>query len=164
MRHQYINSKFQNTNPKFQFWLLFFVCCCCSNVVVAQKDTTKHAVIDITSSYKPVMRNAVKINFSASNLNTDTSKPALSYNIPSQNLFYSYQPISLRPLALDRDTILDLGNRNYLKGGYGNYSPPYFKAGLSFGDAKKLLVNVYGDYISSQGEIKNQNYSQANIQ
>ncbi len=29
----------------------------------AQRDTTKRQTIDITSSYKPVLRNAVKINF-----------------------------------------------------------------------------------------------------
>jgi glutamine cyclotransferase len=34
----------------------------------AQRDTTKKQSIDITSSYKPVLRNAVKINFSATNL------------------------------------------------------------------------------------------------
>jgi hypothetical protein len=162
MRTQYIKYKFQKTNPKFQFWILGFAFCFFSVAAFAQKDSTKKAVIDITSSYKPVLRNAVKINFSATNLNADTSKQVLLYNIPSQNLFYTYQPISLKPLALDHDTILDLGNRNYVKLGYGNYSTPYFKAGLSFGDAKTLLVNVYGDYIASQGDIKNQNYSEAN--
>jgi hypothetical protein len=159
---QYIKSRFQNPNFKFKVWLLFFVFCFLSGSSFAQNDSTKKAVIDITSSYKPVLRNAVKINFSATNLNADTSKLPLLYNIPSQNLFYTYQPIPLKPLALDHDSILDLGNRNYVKLGYGNYSTPYLKAGLSFGDAKKLLVNVYGDYISSQGDIKNQNYTEAN--
>ena len=45
----------------------------------AQKDTTKKGTtIDITSSYKPVLRNAVKINFAASQLNADTSKPKMN--------------------------------------------------------------------------------------
>ena len=38
----------------------------------AQKDTTQQS-INITSSYKPVLRNAVKINFSGSHLMADTS-------------------------------------------------------------------------------------------
>ncbi|HTB51528.1 MAG TPA: hypothetical protein VK718_02045 [Ferruginibacter sp.] len=161
MNNQAIPYKIQTALIKNTRWILFSGFCLFSATSFAQKDTTKKAVIDITSSYKPVLRNAVKINFSANNLNADTSKPALTYTIPSQNLFYTYQPISLKPLAMDRDTVLDLGNRNYAKLGYGNYSTPYFKAGLSFGNGKKLLVNVYGDYISSQGDIKNQNYSQA---
>jgi hypothetical protein len=163
MRSQYKKYKSQNTNPKFQFCYLLFVFCFFSAVSFAQKDSIKSPAIDITSSYKPVLRNAVKINFSASNLNADTSKPALLYNVPSQNLFFSYQPIALRPLALDKDTVLDLGNRNFVKIGYGNYSTPYLKAGLSFGNAKKLLVNVYGDYISSKGNITNQDYEQASL-
>ncbi len=129
----------------------------------AQKDTAKKQTIDITSSYKPVLRNAVKINFSATNLTADTSKAVQPYNIPSQNLFYTYRPGSLKPLALQQDTALELGVRNFLKVGFGNYSTPYLDAGFSFGDGKKALLNFYGDYISSKGSIKNQDYSQGSI-
>ena len=84
---------------------LFIVFCLLSAASFAQKDTLKKkATIDITSSYKPVLRNAVKINFSATHLNADTTHPNLTYNIPAQNLFYAYQPISLKPLALQQDT------------------------------------------------------------
>ncbi len=131
---------------------------------VAQKDTTKKGTtIDITSSYKPVLRNAVKINFSAAQLNADTGKPRMNYTVPSQNLFYAYQPISLKPLALEQDTNLYLGMRNYLKVGFGNFSTPYVSAGFSFGDGKKSLLNLYADYISSKGKIKYQDYSQLNL-
>ncbi len=132
---------------------------------IAQRDTTKKktATIDITSSYKPVLRNAVKINFSAIHLNADTTHPDLTYNIPAQNLFYAYQPIPLKPLALQQDTNLYLGSRNYVKVGYGNFSTPYVSAGFSFGDGKKFLANVYADYISSKGKMLYQDYSRLNI-
>lgn len=129
----------------------------------AQKDTTKKQIIDITSSYKPVLRNAVKINFSATNLSADSTKLISPYNIPAQNLFYTYQPMPLKPLALVQDTGQELGLRNFLKMGFGNYSTPLISAGFSFGDGKKSLVNVYANYISSKGKIKNQDYSQLNI-
>ena len=109
------------------------------------------------------MRNAVKINFSASHLNADTTTPNLTYSIPAQNLFYSYQPISLKPLALQQDTNLYLGLRNYVKVGFGNFSTPYVSAGFSFGDGKKFLANVYADYISSKGKILYQDYSRLNV-
>ncbi|WP_462220874.1 TonB-dependent receptor [Ferruginibacter sp.] len=135
-----------------------------TTIAFAQKDTTKKGTtIDITSSYKPVLRNAVKINFAASQLNADTGKPKMNYVVPAQNLFYSYQPISLKPLALQQDTNLYLGMRNYLKVGFGNFSTPYVSAGFSFGDAKTSLLNVYADYISSKGKIKYQDYSQLNL-
>ena len=144
---------------------IYIIIILCFTVAVsfAQRDTTKRQSIDITSSYKPVLRNAVKINFSAAQLNADSSKTVAPYSIPQQNLFYTYQPVSLKPLALQQDTTLELGLRNFLKAGIGNYSTPYFSAGVSFGDGKKQLVNVYADYISSKGTIKNQDYADFNV-
>lgn len=142
--------------------LIAAVLCLIASASIAQKDTAKKTTIDITSSYKPVLRNAVKINFSASHLNRDSVKPNLIYHIPAQNLFYSYQPISLKPLALQQDTNLNLGLRNYIKAGYGNFSAPYGSAGFSFGDEKKLLANLYADYYAVKGNIKHQEYAQFN--
>ena len=105
----------------------------------AQRDTSKKTTIDITSAYKPVLRNAVKINLTAAQLNADTSRPNLVYNIPPQNLFYTYQPIPLKPVALQQDSNLYLGLRNYLKVGFGNFSTPYVSGGFSFGDGRKSL-------------------------
>ncbi len=143
--------------------VLFFFLLTINGTVSAQRDTTKKQSIDITSSYKPVLRNAVKINFSATNLPADTSKTVNQYSIPAQNLFYTYQPVSLKPLALTMDTALELGVRNFIKVGFGNLSTPYASAGFSFGDGKKSLVNLYADYISSKGKIVNQTFSQLNI-
>lgn len=138
--------------------------CLISAPVHAQRDTTKKTTtIDITSAYKPVLRNAVKINFSASHLNADTAHPNLTYNIPAQNLFYAYQPISLRPLALEQDTNLYLGLRNFVKVGYGNLSTAYVNAGFSFGDGKQFLANVYASYISSKGKLLYQDYSRLHV-
>ncbi len=132
-----------------------------SNIMIAQ-EPGKQQSIDINSAYKPVLRNAVKINFAGTFLPVDTSKPILQYNIPSQNLLYGYMPISLKPLALVQDTNLYLGNKNYVKLGYGNYNSPYVGVGLSIGDGKKSLLNFTGDYIKATGNIANQQYSQLN--
>ncbi len=148
---------------KYKLLVFLIANCLLPIVTFAQIDTAKKQTIDITSSYKPVLRNAVKINFSASHLNADTIKPKMNYTVPSQNLFYAYQPISIRPLALQQDTNLYLGIRNYIKLGYGNYSTPYVNAGFSFGDGKKMLVNLYANYISSKGKIANQEYTQLQI-
>jgi hypothetical protein len=130
----------------------------------AQADTTKkRPSIDITSSYKPVLRNAVKINFSGTALAADTNRQVGRYTIPAQNLFFSYQPVSLRPLALQHDTMPELGGRNYLKVGFGNFATPYLSGGFSFGDGKKVLGNLYADYIASKGNLKNQDYSQLSV-
>lgn len=130
----------------------------------AQKDTTKTQAIEITSAYKPVLRNAVKINFSGSQLSVDNSKPVLTYHVPAQNLFYSYQPISLKPLALTIDEALNLGTRNYVKAGFGSYSTPYVDAGFSLGDGKTSLANITANYIGAKGkQIEYQDYAKLNI-
>jgi len=129
----------------------------------AQNDTTKRQTIDITSSYKPVLKDVAKINLSASPLAADTFRKKLAYDIPAQNLFFSHQPISLKPLALSQDTGLQLGGRNYVKAGFGNLSTPYVQAGLSFGDGRTSLFNLYGNYISSKGKIKNQDFSEIKL-
>ncbi len=145
--------------------IVSFIACCfvCTEVTYAQRDTTKRQTIEITSSYKPVLRNPVKINLYASPIAGDTSRPRLAYNIPPQNLFFSYQPIPLKPLALAADTSLQLGDRNQLKLGFGSFTTPYVSGAFSFGDGKKNLVNVYGDYISSRGKIKSQDFSEINV-
>ena len=141
--------------------LLFF--CCSFALTTYAQEPKKTQSIDINSSYKPVLRNAVKINFAGSQLPADTTAPKLQYKIPSQHLFYAYSPISLKPLALDQDTNLYLGNRKFLKVGYGNFSTPYINAGISIGDGKKSLLNLTGNYISSKGTIVNQDYTQLNV-
>ena len=153
----------QISNIKYQFFFLSIVCCLLSIVSLAQRDTTKRQTIDITSSYKPVLRNAVKINLSASPLSADTSRPRMGYDIPPQNLFFAYQPISLKPLGLMQDTGLQLGIRNYAKIGFGNFTTPYITAAVSFGDGKKSLANIYGNYISSKGKIDNQDFSELQL-
>ena len=147
-------------NPKK---IILFVFCSCSILYSYAQLPKKTQSIDINSSYKPVLKNAVKINFTGSQLPADTSTPKLVYKIPSQNLFYSYSPISLKPLALNQDTNLYLGNRKFLKIGYGNFSTPYLSGGISIGDGKKSLLNLTGNYISSKGNIVNQDYSQLSV-
>jgi hypothetical protein len=65
-------------------------------------------------------------------------------------------------LALDQDTNLYIGNRQYLKLGFGNFSTPYIRGGISLGDGKKSLLNITADYIQSKGNITNQDFSQLN--
>jgi len=166
---QKLNKKYSMINKiklKLIFYtgMLFFAASLFTTSLYAQKEPGKKtSTIDINSVYKPVLRNAVKINFSASHLNADTTHPQLTYNIPPQNLFYAYQPIPLQPLALQQDTNLYLGQRNFVKVGYGNFSTPYISAGFSFGNGKKFLANVYADYISGKGKLLYQDYSRLNI-
>jgi hypothetical protein len=149
--------------PANKLFLLVVAICLLSNQSNAQVDSTRRQTIEITSSYKPVLRNTVKINLYASPISADTSRPRLAYSIPPQNLFFAYQPVSLKPLSLQSDTALQLGDRNQLKVGFGNLTTPFISGAFSFGDGKHNLLNVYGDYISSRGKIENQDFSEINV-
>src|ERR1700755_2921827 len=103
-----------------KIFLLLVLGVCYAGVSLQAQDTTKRRTIDITSSFKPVLREAVKINFNAAPPAVDTSRPRLSYVIPAQYLFLSYQPGEMKPVALQRDSIKPWENYNYIKFGAGN--------------------------------------------
>src|ERR1700744_2277942 len=130
-------------------FLLVLVGVACPSVSLHAQDTTKRRTIDITSSFKPVLREAVKINFNAAPPAVDTTHPRLVYNIPSQYMFLSYQPGEMKPVALQRDTLTPWENYNYIKLGVGNIAFPYARLGFSFGDGKSTFLNAFGNQVSS---------------
>ncbi len=126
--------------------------------VASAQDTTGRK-IKITSSFKPVLKEAAKINLNASPAVNDTSRPRLQYNIPSQSQNFAFQPGTLRPLALAVDTGGNWTNESYIKAGYGNFKTPFVQLGVSYGDGKAAGVNLYARHVSSKGKIQFQDYS-----
>ena len=128
---------------------------------VQAQDTTirKPRTVEVTSTFKPVLKGAAKINFNATPPLADTARPRLQYEVPNQNLLFAYQPGTLKPLALDIDTGGSLIHHNYVKLGYGSLKTPYAEAGLSVGDGKTAGINIYAKHISSQGKLPFQDFS-----
>jgi hypothetical protein len=127
------------------------------------QDTTKKRTIDITSTFKPVLREAAKINFNAAPPSADTTRPRLNYNIPSHNLFFTYQPAELKPVALQQDSLTAWQYSNYVKVGIGNVHQPFLKAGFSFGDGKNTFFNVFADHYTSKGDLPFQKNSLTSV-
>lgn len=125
----------------------------------AQKDTLGKGGIDIISSFKPVLRQTAKINFSASPAPVDTTKAKLNYEIPNQNLLFAYQPGTLRPLALGIDSGGAFDNSSYIKAGFGSLRTPFVQAGFSFGDGKSAGLNIYARHVSSDGKRDYQKFT-----
>ncbi|MFL5772055.1 MAG: hypothetical protein ACJ75F_02780 [Flavisolibacter sp.] len=131
--------------------------------VVAQ-DTPKSKEVNISSTFKPTLREAAKINFNASPQLTDTNRPRLQYDIPNQNLSLAFQPGSLKPLALQSDSGSKWTNENYFKFGYGNLRSPFAQAGISFGDGTNTGLTIYAKHSASKGNIPLQDYSNSAIE
>lgn len=130
----------------------------------AQQDTAKKkGTVDITSAFKPVLKESAKINFNASPAANDTTKPRLSYEIPNQNLLFAYTPGSLRPLALEIDSGGFWDLNSYIKAGFGSLKTPFVQAGFTFGDGKTAGLNIYAKHISSSGKILYQDYRNTNV-
>lgn len=128
------------------------------------QDSTRRREVSVTSTFKPVLKEAAKINFGATPPLNDTARPRLQYSIPSQNLVLGYQPGALKPLALAVDTGGRWDNWNYAKLGYGSFSTPFFETGLSLGDGNTAGLNIYGKHISSKGKIDFQDYSNTAVE
>ena len=129
----------------------------------AQDTTKKKGTVDITSAFKPVLKQSAKINFNASPAVNDTTKPKLNYDIPNQNLLLGYAPGSLRPLALDIDSGGFWDLNSYIKAGFGSLKTPFVQAGFSFGDGKTAGLNIYAKHVSSSGKILYQDYRNTNV-
>ncbi len=149
--------KKRNFSPLMMMAMFFL-----HQTVRAQSDSVKRQTIDITSSYKPVLRNISKINLTPTTLPGDTTSLKLSYSIPSMNLFYTYQPVALRPLALQIDSALPVGNRYLIKAGYGNFNTPVLRADIGIGDIKNTLLAASAAYTSSKGPIAFQDFHNLN--
>ena len=104
------------------------------------QDTLKQETIDIISNYRPKLRDAAKLNLTAGLPAFDTTRPRLQYQVPALNLYFMYQPVPLKPLALGKDSLASLQN-NFIKAGFGNYSTPLIQAG--FGSNRNEKFN-YG--------------------
>jgi hypothetical protein len=145
-----------------QTWILILGFCFLSISVMAQ-DTSKKQTVEITSAFKPVLKNAVKINFNATPPAPDDAKPNLSYTIPIQNLFFNLQPVAIKPMALQIDSAGAANNSNYTKVGYGNFNSPLADAGFTIGDGKKTNFNLFASHLSQNGKLRVQKFSNTSI-
>lgn len=127
------------------------------------QDSTKRRTIEITSTFKPVLRESSKLNFQAAPVNADTTPPKLTYNIPAEHLLFKYQPVELKPVSLEADSSADWPYSNYIKVGIGNVHQPYVKAGFSFGNRENAFVNIFADHYTSKGDLAFQKNSLSKV-
>lgn len=140
------------TTIKFSYCIIALLGSCAA-AHAQQPEGKKGKTIDVTSVFKPVLRDAAKINFNAAPPIIDSSKPRLTYNIPVQNLVFSYQPAEMKPVALQMDSLNAWKYSNYIKAGIGNVHQPFVKAGFSFGDGKNTYFNIFANAYTSKGSL-----------
>lgn len=145
--------------------LIIFICLIIHAYSYAQKtkaDTTRTVVV--TSSFKPSLKTTSKLNFSAANPLPDSARPSLLYDVPAQNLSFTYQSPALKAMAVNIDTGVHWVNSNFIKAGYGNYTTPFLQAGISLGDGVNQVITINGKYTSSKGGLPFQDYSKTHLE
>jgi hypothetical protein len=133
------------------------------SVVMAQRDTSKPKAVDITSSFRPVLRESAKINFNATPPTADTTRPRLQYDVPNPSLGLAYQPGSLKPLALQIDSLGKFISSNYIKVGFGSLRTPFVQTGFSFGDGNTAGINIFAKHVASEGKREFQDFSATQV-
>ncbi len=128
-----------------------------------KNDSLQKQTIDIYNIYQPTLREAAKLNLNTSLPQTTQNRPNLVYSIPSQNLYFTYSPVPLQPLAMGIDTSAMLLYNNYIKAGIGNHSTPLIQAGLSNGSNSVFQYGLNFNYLSSKGSLENQQFSKAGL-
>ncbi len=127
------------------------------------QDSSSTKTVIITSAFKPSLQNAAKINFTAATGINDSTRLPLTYKVPSSNLFFLYQPIPLKPLALPSDSPMVWKNSHQVKLGAGNLSTFMGEGKFSFGDIRNSVTQIEAGYIRSQGKLYAQQYSKFNL-
>jgi hypothetical protein len=97
----------------------------------SSSDTTlPPRTVVVTSEFAPTLKQASKINFNGATPLPDSVRPVLDYNVPIQNLSFSYKSPALKAIAANIDSSVHWNNTSYLKLGYGNYVTPYLAGRL----------------------------------
>ena len=126
-------------------------------------DTIDSREVLITSSFKPSLKYAAKINFTAATPFLDTVLIPLTYQVPASNLFFSYEPVSIRPLGMPADTGFIWKNRHRIKLGAGNLNSFFAEAKFVLGDGKNSITTLKGDMLMLKGTRFAQEFFKAGI-
>ncbi len=122
-------------------------------------DSIPEKVVTIVSAFKPQLKNVAKIGFLNATALVDTNSVLLSYQVPSQNLSFQYQPIALVPRAIKIDSIKTIKQSANVKIGLGNYYSQFIQLEGALVDqkAQQHHLNILNESIAGPHPIQKWN-------
>ena len=122
-------------------------------------DSIPEKVVTIVSAFKPQLKNVAKIGFLNATALVDTNSVLLSYQVPSQNLSFQYQPIALVPRAFKIDSIKTIKQSANVKIGLGNYYSQFIQLEGALVDQKSQQhhLNILNESIAGPHPIQKWN-------
>lgn len=128
-----------------------------------QQDTSINgATIEIIQSYKPEVQRAPRPELTPHLPPIDTTTPKQQYDVPAQTLYYSYNSLPLRPLALEVNKEPEPFG-NYIKLGGGNLSTLFLDAGVSTLKGDDYVTNIHIKHLSQSGSISDQKVAHTGV-
>ena len=121
----------------------------------AEDTVLKKSTIEVLQKYKPEVKKAPKPEWMPQLPPADTSRAALSYEVPQQTLYYSYTSNALRPLAMGKDTAA-VPFTNYIKAGAGNLSTLFLDAGIGTIKGENYETAFHLHHESQKGSLPSQ--------
>ncbi len=114
--------------------------------------------VDVVSGYSPILADAVKEDITPVLPENNAKPDKLEYNLPIDFFQIPYQPVKVKPIRLPDPKPADLENV-FVKAGFGTQLTPLAEAYISSNRNKNYNYGFFGKYISSNGALENQNYS-----
>ncbi len=112
--------------------------------------------IVVTTTYKPVLADAVKIRRNPNLEDTSPFKAPLAYNTLDKKLTSDsdIRPLVAMPMPAERDSIL---KNNYVKAGLGSLKTTYGEAYINNGRDAALQTGLYAKHFDQHGSLYKQN-------
>lgn len=113
----------------------------------------------VESGYNPTLANAKKESYAAQLPALDTTKPTLSYSVPTKLLNIPFKPADLKPLPMKDKIVADDLQNNIAKVGFGTQLSPFVMLRYNSGASQKYNFGIAADYMSGKGKLDFQQFS-----
>ncbi len=133
------------------------------SAIAQQKDELKGLDVDVIKSYSPILADPMKMDFPASTVAADSSKPKMQYAVTPKLLNLPFVPPDIRSLAMVKEDKSNSLN-NYLKAGFGTQWSPLGEIYLNTKPSEKYDAGLYAYHLSSSGDLKYQKFSDNIVQ
>jgi hypothetical protein len=139
---------------------IIFLCFFLSNTIqlfgqqkIVSPDTTiKATTIEISQVYQPQIKQATKQKLNPILPPLDSTKPIFEYQVPPEIQNYTYKPLPIQPIAINKDS--NIGSfKHYIKAGLGNLNTINIDAGLTEVKIGNLNSTIHFGLLHQKGEL-----------
>jgi len=119
--------------------------------------TVGSSKVIVSRGFSPTLNDATKIKRSPSVPDTVYQNPKFNYEIHSKIVESPFKVSTINAAKMRGEPLSKLYN-NYIAGGYGNYTTPFFEFYHSNSRSRNIKYGIHARHLSSAGSIKDYGY------